>query len=333
MRRGQATAIAAHLRIGPGWPGVPSGYGRVVRNRRVAVLGVASSAGTHHAGQERAPAALRAAGLVDRLRAGGIDVEDRGDVVHEVFVADEMASRARNLRAVVRVARTAADVVADTLAGGALPLVLGGDCTITLGVVAGVQRIDPAPGLLYFDGDADLSTPGTTSSGVLDAMGIAHLLGLADTELAGLGPRTPALDDHSIALIGYDGSDAESFSGTTLAARPDLVAFADHEVRSDPERCARDAVAALRRWTTNVIVHFDVDAVDSRDLPLANYPHYGTGVALADAARVLSVLCAAPGLAAIVLTEVNPSYDPTGRQLARYVDAVVTAITHALTTS
>jgi arginase len=295
------------------------------------VLGVASSAGTHHAGQERAPSALRAAGLVDRLRAGGIDVEDRGDVVHEVFAADEMASRARNLPAVVRVARTATDAVADTLAAGALPLVLGGDCTITLGVVAGVQRIDPATGLVYFDGDADLSTPDTTSSGVLDAMGIAHLLGLADTELARLGPRTPALDDHSIALIGYDSSDTESFSGTTLAARPDLLAFADHEVRADPERCARHAVAALGQRATSLIAHFDVDAVDSRDLPLANYPHYGTGVALADAARVLTVLCAAPGLAAIVLTEVNPSYDPTGRQLARYVDAVAAAITRGLT--
>jgi arginase len=297
----------------------------------VVVFGVASSAGTHHAGQEQAPAALRAAGLVDRLRAGGIDVEDRGEVVHEVFAADEMASRARNLRAVVQVARTVADVVAETLAGDALPLVLGGDCTITLGVVAGVQRLDPVAGLLYFDGDADLSTPGTTSSGVLDAMGIAHLLGLADTELARLGPRTPALDDGTVALIGYDSGDAESFSATTLAARPDLIAFADHEVRVDPERCARAAVAAVSRRATSVVVHFDVDAVDSRDLPLANYPHYGTGVALADAARVLTVLCAAPGLAAIVLTEVNPSYDPTGRQLARYVDAVATAITDGLT--
>jgi arginase len=249
----------------------------------VVVLGVASSAGTHHAGQERAPAALRAAGLVDRLRAGGIDVEDGGDVVHEVFAADEMASRARNLPAVVRVARTVAGAVANTVAGGALPLVLGGDCTITLGVVAGVQQIDPAAGLLYLDGDADLSTPDTTSSGVLDAMGIAHLLGLADTELARLGPRTPALDDDRVALIGYDSRHAESFSGTTLAARSDLVAFADHEVRADPERCARDAVASVGRRATSVIAHFDVDAVDSRDLCRA-----GRG-ARAPPARALAV--------------------------------------------
>lgn len=67
-------------------------------------MGVASSAGTHHAGQDQAPAALRAAGFLDRLRAEGVMVEDRGDLLHEVFVADEMASTARNLATVVRVA-------------------------------------------------------------------------------------------------------------------------------------------------------------------------------------------------------------------------------------
>src|SRR4029453_5620509 len=122
---------------------------RSVTNRRVAVIGVASSAGTHHAGQDRAPAALRAAGFTDKLRAAGLTVEDRGDLVPEIFVADERGATARNLAAVVRVARATAVAIADALADGALPLVLGGDCTITLGVVAGAQGRDPTAGLLY----------------------------------------------------------------------------------------------------------------------------------------------------------------------------------------
>jgi hypothetical protein len=31
-----------------------------------------------------------------------------------------------------------------------------------------------------------------------------------------------------------------------------------------------------------------------------------------------------------VLTEVNPSYDPAGHRIARYVDTVATAIPHGL---
>jgi arginase len=298
---------------------------------RVVVIGVASSAGTHYAGQDQAPAALRAGGFVERLRDAGVTVEDRGDLLHEVFVADEMGSTARNLDAVVRVARAVADAVADALAEGALPLVLGGDCTITLGVVAGAQRRDPTVGLLYLDGDADLATPETTGSGVLDAMGIAHLLGLADTELARLGAGPPMLADQRLALIGFDETDPETFEADVLSGRPDLVRFADHQVRADPAGCATAALTALRRHASSLVVHFDVDAVDSRDLPLANYPHYGTGIPLAAAGEALAVLCGAPTLAAVVLTEVNPGHDPSGRQLGRYIDTVATAIARGFT--
>jgi arginase len=301
-----------------------------VTSRRVALIGVASSAGTHHAGQDQAPAALRADGFIERLQAAGVTVEDRGDLVHEVFVADEMGSTARNLAAVVRVARAVADAVSEAIAHHALPLILGGDCTITLGVVAGAQRQDPAVGLLYLDGDADMATPKTTGSGVLDAMGIAHLLGLADTELARLGDGPPMLTDDRLALLGYDESDHETFAADVLRNRPALVRFADHQVRADPAGCAKAALTALQRHTSSLIVHFDVDAVDSRDLPLANFPHYGTGISLAAAGEVLALLCSAPSLAGIVLTEVNPSYDPTGHQLTRYIETVATAVAHGL---
>lgn len=298
-------------------------------SRRVVLMGVASSAGTHHAGQEHAPLALRTAGFADRLRSGGLAVEDRGDLLHEVFAVDEMGSTARNLPAVVRVAWAVADAVAGILAEGALPVILGGDCTLTIGVVAGAQRHDPATGLLYFDGDADLATPATTGSGVLDAMGIAHLLGLADTELARLGVGVPMLSDERLALLGYDETDPETYAATVLAEHPALTRFADHQLRADPAGCATAAVDAVTRHSAHPVVHFDVDAVDSRDLPLANFPHYGTGVPLRAAAKALTILCSARP-AAVVLTEVNPSYDPTGHQLARYVDAVAGAIAEGL---
>jgi arginase len=123
------------------------------------VIGVASSAGTHHAGQELAPQALREAGLLDRLRSAGLSVDDLGDMVTEVFAVDHGEPTRRNLRAVVHVARAVADLVAEVDAHGSILLVIGGDCTITVGVVAGMQRRRPRIGLFYFDGDADLSTP------------------------------------------------------------------------------------------------------------------------------------------------------------------------------
>jgi arginase len=302
-----------------------------VPDRGITVIGAASSAGAHHAGQERAPAALRAAGFVTRLRDAGLDVTDLGDVAEATFTPDDMAATARSLPAVTAVAGTVADVVARTCAEGRRPLVLGGDCTITLGVMAGVLRGDPGAGLLYFDGDADLATPQNSPSGVLDAMGIAHLLGLADNSLARLGPRWPMLTEDKLVLFGCDETDLETYRPDVLNERPGLARFPGPRVRADPAGCAASALAAITAAAGSVVVHFDVDAVDSRDLPLGNFPHYGLGVPLGTAAGILAGFYRVPGLRAAVFTEVNPGYEPSGAALARYVGAVAGALTAALT--
>ena len=203
---------------------------------------------------------------------------------------------------------------------------LGGDCTVTLGVLAGLQRVEPDTALAYFDGDADLGTPGQ-GTGILDAMGIAHLLGLAETDLTSLFASRPPIAESRLAVLGYDEGDPESFTPGVFAARAGLTHFPDRAVRADPAGCARAALDALA-GAGRLIVHFDVDAVDSGDLPLANFPHYGTGVPLAAARQALTVLFGAPRLSAVVLTEVNPSYDPDGDSLARYIEAVARRADH-----
>ena len=59
-------------------------------------------------------------------------------------------------------------------------------------------------------------------------------------------------------------------------------------------------------------------------------PHYGAGVPLATAAEVLEGLLALPGVRALTLTEVNPTHDPRGAELERYVHAVADALLTAL---
>ncbi|MGH3804753.1 MAG: arginase family protein, partial [Pseudonocardiaceae bacterium] len=266
------------------------------------VIGVPTSAGAHHAGQDLAPAALRARGFVDKLAAAGLMVTDAGDVAGEVFASDDVAATARNLDAVVRVASAVADAVEQETRADRMPIVLGGDCTITLGVVAGLQRVRDEVRLAYFDGDADLNSPERTSSGVLDATGVAHLLGIADTPLARIGRTVPMLAEHQLVLLGYDSTDPDSYDVDALTARPALKHFTGAAVAADPVEVARQGAVSLAAEDATIAVHFDVDAVDSRDLPLANFPHYGTGVPLAVAGQVLEFLLAAPGAGALILT-------------------------------
>jgi arginase len=167
------------------------------------LIGVPTSAGAHHAGQERAPRALRAAGLVDRLHARGVAVSDAGDLPGAVFAVDADNPQARNVTAVVSVARQVADFVAGQPDPGPRILLVGGDCTITVGAVAGLRRRHPDTGLAYVDADADLFA-GSADSGILDSAGIAHLLGLATSELATFAGQSPLLEPRRLALVGCD---------------------------------------------------------------------------------------------------------------------------------
>jgi arginase len=289
------------------------------------MIGVPSSAGAHHAGQDLAPQALRRAGLLDRARAAGVDIEDAGDLPGAVFAVDHEHPRARSLDAVVRVAGEVADAVAGHLDSGRQPLVVGGDCTITLGVIAGFRRQHPDVGLVYVDGDADLGTPDADTSGIFDSMGVAHLLGRGAPELAGFAGRPPLLEASRLALVGGDSRETDEKSRAFLAETE--VSFQEGPaLAADPVGTAERALAAVAPASGPVLVHFDVDTVDSGDLPLGNFPHDGSGVLLEQAAACLRALRAHPSFAGLILTEVNPTYDPAGSQLDRYVDAIVTVL-------
>lgn len=135
--------------------------------RSIAVIGVPSSAGAFAPGQEQAPAALRAAGLIARLQAAGIGVTDHGDSAVWRWRPDRQRPRAQNLEAVIAQAAVTARRVGEAVAAGEIPLVLGGDCTIELGTVAGFLFLPNAAriGLLYFDLHADLNVPDSEPEG------------------------------------------------------------------------------------------------------------------------------------------------------------------------
>jgi arginase len=293
--------------------------------REWVIIGVPTSAGAHHAGQELAPDALRAAGLVSRLAEAGLAVTDAGNLPGAVFAPDPVSTGGRNLSAVARVAAEVADAVADVVGSGRQPLLLGGDCTITVGAVAGFRRGAPDVGLFYLDGDADLGVPGDGGSGIFDSMGITHLLGGGAPELAGLGGEAPLLTPDRLAIVGSDPRE------TSQAGRDYLrdlnVSFTEAPVFiKDPAGAARAAMAAIGAGSRRVLLHFDIDVVDSADLPLGNFPHYGSGVRLDDALACLAAVHADKSFSGLVLTEINPTHDPGGRELDRLVRGLVAVL-------
>jgi len=294
-----------------------------LRDRRISILGVPTTAGSHNPGQEKAPAAWRAAGLAEGLHKAGLDVADRGDLPVTPFRAVEPAGGLRDAERVAEVARGVAAEVAAIRADGRLPLVLGGDCTITLGVLAGWGET----GLVYFDGDADLHTPELTDSAVADTMGLTHMLGGGSPALSHLGSRFPLLRPDQVALFGFDPAELDTAQWTELVGRH-LYAAPAPVVRADPAGAARAARAYLEQRAPGYLVHFDVDVLHTGLFPLANFPHFA-GLTLDEASAALSEFTAGEKFGGLVITEVNPNNDLDGELVTALAQVVTEALAGA----
>lgn len=148
--------------------------------------------------------------------------------------------------------------------------------------------------------------------------------------LAGIGPRQPRVAPDRLLLFGYDDPDDLGDPQQALLARHAPAAWPATRARAvpgGPRAAAAAALAELEARSGTVVVHFDVDVVDSGDLPLANFPRFGQGLSLTDMLACLEAFLASPKLGGLVVTEVNPDHDPGG-QLARLVDGLVAALAH-----
>lgn len=292
--------------------------------RRWGVLGVPTSAAAHWPGLEKGPGALRAAGLLDALAGAGLAVSDHGDRPVARWRSAPAPGRPNDVEGAAAVLRDAAPAVAEVLAAGEVPLVLGGDCTLAVALVDAAVRTFGDVGLVYVDGGQDLMVPAEhPEEPILDATGVAHLLDLPGTvdEIAGLGVRRPLLSAEHVCFYGY-ADDEEDPGGRVPSLR--LPAGL---VTADPRGTARQAVRAVLRGRERFVVHLDVDVLDFFLLPAADIASFGRGLAPGTLAEALGELVAAPGFAGLTVVEHNPDHGAADGSTTRaLVDLLRTAL-------
>lgn len=300
-------------------------------SRTWAVLGVASSAAAMTPGIEQAPDAVRAAGLLARLREGGAGAEDLGDVGFSRWQPDTGTGGAHNVAEVVRVAALTRAAVERVIRAGQRPLVLGGDCTVTVGVVAGVAAARPSVALLYVDGGPDLYSPDGDSGAHLDSTGVAHLLGLpgCDPALAAVGATVPVLTPARLVSFG-DSLEGEHDPEARSLSDLGIIRVTADEVHARPAAAAARALRAAEEAAEEFVLHVDVDVLDFTRAPLADIPNAEgrrLGLPLDELATSIRVFAGSERCAAVVLTEVNPDHAPDAGTLPHFVERFADALT------
>ena len=289
---------------------------KVVRQpNKIALLGAPTSAAAMSAGHEKAPGALRSAGLIDRLRAIGYEVADLGDDPVQLFAQDDESPRARNVSRVLKSLEALKPRVEQAIKSGALPLILSGDCSIALATIAGARRYFRHVSMIYMDRDADLNIPATSPSGIVDGMVVSHIVGRGAAELVRFWGEPPLIREPDLALFGVarlDTAEREVLDRTPLRRY-----LAADVTRLGPAAAAQIAIERIHGVGNEFILHLDVDVIEG--FAATKVPGEG-GLTLAQVREALLVFATQKHMAAIEVTGYNPTKDPDGTWAKTLID-------------
>ena len=290
---------------------------------KIAIIGAPSSAAAFLPGSEKAPAALRAAGIVERLQSIGYEVTDLCDCSPRLFADDDEHKRARNIPEIVASLNDLKPRAELGLKSGALLLVLGGDCTQIIALLTGARRYYKHINLLWFDRDADLNTPASTPSGRLDGMGLASIIGKGSPELVRFWGEPPLVREPDALIYGLRRVDQPEVD--FLTRTPLRHVYAADITLQGAEKSAHDALAHLHTDTREFMLHVDLDVIAQEEFPAVNVPDSG-GLSFAEVRTSFVEFVKQKNLLGLDIAQYNPDKDPDGAGARKIVDLLADAL-------
>ena len=201
----------------------------------------------------------------------------------------------------------------DARANGALPIVVAGNCGVTLGAMAG----ESDTGVLWLDAHADFNTPETTASGFLDGMALAALTGRCWRTMTSSIPGFVAVADEHVVLAGARDLDPQE---------EELLEESEVTVVRTMETLA-PALDMLRERVSRLHFHLDADVLDVSVARANSFAAPG-GLTIEQLAEVARLAAARFEIISVAVTAYDPAVDTTAA-----VPSAIAAATEALFSS
>lgn len=255
------------------------------------------------------PIRLLESGLEARLRAAGHAVQTQ-------WIEAPADPPPAEIRTTFQLAAGVADAVREARSTGSLPIILSGNCSSSVGTLAGLA--DDEPAVVWLDAHADFNTPETTRSGFLDGMSLAIATGRCWTQMAAAVPGFRPVPESRVVLIG-----ARDFDPAESA----VLRRSETEVLSPADWLEElpTTLKGLRARATSVYLHIDLDVLDPSEGRANGFAVDG-GLLGREVVYIITTIRKALPIAAVAVTAYDPSCDPDAR-IPAAVEAIVTELT------
>lgn len=275
-------------------------------------LGLRPPAPGKEPGTWQAPAALRAAGLLQAVQPEETVLMPRPAYDFQPVLGTGL----RNGFAVRAYNEALADIVEGTLDDERLPLIIGGDCSILLGALAGARRFGELS-LVHVDGHSDFRHPGnydvTAGPSAIAGMDLALATGRGEALLTEWDGRSaPLVADVRVVQIGERELHDPAWAWRDVLATE--IALLDVFWAREVGMAAvlqRTFALLNREPELPFWLHFDVDVLDERLMPAVDSPG-SPGLDYVEAASLLGGLLASPRCLGMDVTIFDPDLDPHG---------------------
>ncbi len=297
------------------------------QKKPIHIIGVPLDLGASRRGTDAGPSAVRVAGLSASLVKLGYEVTVESDIPVPTMETRHPESRkARFKSEILEVCERLAVATRDTLDAGDIPLVIGGDHSIAMGTIAGVaahyRNMGADIGLIWFDAHGDMNLPGTSPSGNIHGMPLAHVLGHGDPDLANILDQCPAVKPENVVLIGIrDIDDHEREFIRTSGIK--VFTMSDIDELGMTHVC-QETLKIVNANTAGFHISFDVDGCDPSVIPGSGTLVPG-GVSFREAHQLLENCAKTGRMTSMEVVELNPFLDQANVSAERAVALIQSA--------
>jgi arginase len=273
----------------------------------ISLIGVPLDLGAKNLGVDIGPDAFRYTGLTNKLTGAGFEVRDEGTI----FVTNRSQlnpgdPRLRYAAEIIRVSQESAQKAETVIRNGRRLVGLGGDHSMTLGLVAGASAaLGGDLGIIYLDAHGDMNTPDTTLSGNIHGMHLASLMGFGTPELAHVHTSKTKIAKENLLHIG--GSDFDP-AELELIERQQLITFTLFDLLKSGLAPLLVQIDDLCQRVKNVYVSLDLDVIDRLYAPGAGMPN-AKGLTYREIATIAEYIGRKCHVIGVDIVEYNPLQD------------------------
>jgi len=297
----------------------------LAKGLRYIIIDAPSILGLRNTGVQNLPNALKRAGLMDRLNATfagrvqpSMHYDLTRDPVTQLLNGTSIALFSKDLSKIVNIEVEKKN----------FPIVLGGDCSILIGVLLGLRKIGRY-GLFFIDGHSDFYQSKASPSGEVADMELSIVSGRGPDILSNIEGLKPLVLDEDIVVFGYRDAEQSMSYGSNNVKNTRMQVLDLSDVRNLGIKKA--ASLAVSNFLTNedlsgFWIHLDADVLDDRIMPAVDYRLRNGGLEFSELSYLLKILISSQKAIGITITIYNPNLDPSGSIAKNFVSCIAAGL-------